>query len=1776
MATMFTDWSAPAKGGQVQPTAQPQVSPAAGRGTGMFHDWATPTPAPAAKPTVTPTAPNPASPTQPSAVNGFENFMGNLAQGAEKIAGNVGKAIVGEFTPQNQNIPATGKTTPTVLPGGLKVDFVTPTAQADQSAQTPFSVKSQNQQPTQQQPLAPGQSELKPYTPTLWDKIGQIFNNFTGYDQTTQKALAMNAYALKKVAPEATKNYSLSQLAEPGGNPVKNSSQETVTQQIGVRSEPSTSEFTNMLMTAAAGLGLVEAPIAAVKALGIFSGVSALKSGLVSALTGHGFNPLSGATASDIVPNAPPQLKTALDVLDFLGTAAVTHGIFTHAPGAFDALTKETLTKYNLPQTFTIDPATLRDIQTGGKVTPQDVQDAFTKLQLTGEERAAIAKGKSIDITIPASQVTAIVDRPYWAKIKSIFRIAPSDPTLTGEGTGQPTVSDHISGLLPPGEYKPETVRSTLLNTPFKDTPEVKAVIDASLKANEQGKNLQFSKVSETVPTTRPAFTSNVAQASQQATTEKLNEIRQSSNSQDEAVQKLNEAFVQGLETVKGNREALAGLRTALAKEAQGIAGHSGNYKGDYAMMQALKDSPDIGKYMTALENHIVTADNMLFASDKENIQTLEALKKEIAALPASPEKTQLDTIITEITSKEPFTGEAQYALDVLTNTDNFAEFTKSVGDLAKEFDSEFTSLHNDITSGKITESDYERFSKQYRESLQTSTQPGSAISSEPVKQNLGAGNESTQTENNGAKPQSTKGSELNAETNGSEHTRAGERNGESLSNETNRAAGNGTSITPHYDYQSTQIDLPAEEAKKITDFASKIPDDALYIDQKESIPGRETDPHVTVLYGLDNKVTKEDVAAAVGDTAPITVKFGKTSLFTTNPKYDVLKVDVESQQLRSLNSKIDQSLPHPGTTFPEYQPHATIAYLKKGMGEKYANNGVFEGDEVKLPDLTFSKNDGTKITIPLKGNEEYVTTPLSRTSFKDTQLADYMPNKEAGFIDPGAILDSVTETIDAYKKSQSDNRFGEALRAYFVGERDVRVAETNQLVEDFAKKVKLPVQQEALTLMRDFKGREPELQMLLDGLHPYYDRAVEQFKKENPDATPKEIEDFATSLLERGKKLQNVIKWAQNPTEEMKAVDQQMTDYFAKKLEEGQKLGFLDSKIKPEEYINHLLTPKEEVKPSRGMFASKNKIGRYFQFAKGRAYKDVVEAYLNGSDPKTLNALDAMSIYGDKHSTVAATHLLIKQLKTTELGKFGSRKSEYIPADWEEVAPESNLFKNEIPFIKEFKKEGMTPEQIASWEKKVTEGRAKSTEDKYLEADIAHQSLFAPKKVVDALKPITGGDYLNNLPGFAKMRLYQAYIKTAELGLSVFHMRAMTLTSMGNQDIIGTLRSAARDINTPQFKEIERNFIKAGGTTSILGRTIEAYRATRKPSVEGFLLKETPVIHQLDQIAHGLTHTTFNVLQRKYKVIDFALKDAAWMSKHMNATDAEHYIAQRSIAKEINAAYGGLQWEILGVGKMLQNLTRFLMLAPDWTFSNWFNAKTAFEGGAGGKAARAFWVRSIIYGVILNQIASVLFSGQLSQNPAKAHLGKDGQGKSVDVNLGFAGAPSDMLNLISNIALYGVVQGFFTSLSAKESPTLRTLSQFLSNRNYLGQTIIPKGAGVVVGTARSAVELAQGMSPVPFSIQNYFNMLTDTKGKYIPAEYLTILLGGGTPSHTVPNGMRQVTSGARKGQLVPASAPAPQRPLLEQIMTGKMNEPKVRSSSGGHARGGFHVSRHR
>jgi len=179
----------------------------------------------------------------------------------------------------------------------------------------------------------------------------------------------------------------------------------------------------------------------------------------------------------------------------------------------------------------------------------------------------------------------------------------------------------------------------------------------------------------------------------------------------------------------------------------------------------------------------------------------------------------------------------------------------------------------------------------------------------------------------------------------------------------------------PKYDYHSIQVEMKNCSSEKDFGFSHqqmKVPEDVVYREypQKEGISGflmddpRETfglenNPHITVLFGLKNEADYFPIHRYFRKFGNVTFEIGNISRFS-NPEmpYDVIKFDIKSPQLHALNHYIRANFDvHVG--FPEYKPHMTIAYVKKGACQGLEGPCDWTGTKYTVSVAKFSHNGG-------------------------------------------------------------------------------------------------------------------------------------------------------------------------------------------------------------------------------------------------------------------------------------------------------------------------------------------------------------------------------------------------------------------------------------------------------------------------------------------------------------------------------------------------------------------------------------------------------------------------------------------------------------------------------------------------------------------------------------------------------------------------------------------------------------------------------------------------
>lgn len=129
------------------------------------------------------------------------------------------------------------------------------------------------------------------------------------------------------------------------------------------------------------------------------------------------------------------------------------------------------------------------------------------------------------------------------------------------------------------------------------------------------------------------------------------------------------------------------------------------------------------------------------------------------------------------------------------------------------------------------------------------------------------------------------------------------------------------------------------EKPSFIQELQNKIPIEELYTEEDNDNFGIENETHVTLVPCLDKHLCCDELKQYLKPLSKYPIILANISKFE-NDKYDVLKCDVGSEPLMATNSEICSKFPT-FSEFKDYHPHMTIAYLKKGMADKYLKNYI-------------------------------------------------------------------------------------------------------------------------------------------------------------------------------------------------------------------------------------------------------------------------------------------------------------------------------------------------------------------------------------------------------------------------------------------------------------------------------------------------------------------------------------------------------------------------------------------------------------------------------------------------------------------------------------------------------------------------------------------------------------------------------------------------------------------------------------------------------------------
>jgi len=161
------------------------------------------------------------------------------------------------------------------------------------------------------------------------------------------------------------------------------------------------------------------------------------------------------------------------------------------------------------------------------------------------------------------------------------------------------------------------------------------------------------------------------------------------------------------------------------------------------------------------------------------------------------------------------------------------------------------------------------------------------------------------------------------------------------------------------YEYGCVMVEVPVSNWNEITSYIN--PDD-VYEEPGDNTHGIQKNPHVTILYGLHEGVTEEQVKSVFENfDADINIKVDGIDIFE-NKDYDVVKFNVipdgALQYLHDELSKFPNS-----NEYPDYKPHITVAYVKSGTGKKYIKPD-YKYEVKNVDKITYSLSNGEKLNF--------------------------------------------------------------------------------------------------------------------------------------------------------------------------------------------------------------------------------------------------------------------------------------------------------------------------------------------------------------------------------------------------------------------------------------------------------------------------------------------------------------------------------------------------------------------------------------------------------------------------------------------------------------------------------------------------------------------------------------------------------------------------------------------------------------------------------------------
>jgi hypothetical protein len=179
----------------------------------------------------------------------------------------------------------------------------------------------------------------------------------------------------------------------------------------------------------------------------------------------------------------------------------------------------------------------------------------------------------------------------------------------------------------------------------------------------------------------------------------------------------------------------------------------------------------------------------------------------------------------------------------------------------------------------------------------------------------------------------------------------------------------------PKFKFGSTQANIPgdSEASGAIKTAQQKIAAADRAGDTNDAVGGLVNDHHVTVRYGLKND-DLTGIKNYLSRQKPFEARLGKTQSYPASEHSDgaaPIVAPVDAPELRQLEAELDRHGEFAARSFPEYKPHATIAYVQPASAKKYEGMNETDGKKFTVASISISDRNGKQTEVPLLGGAQ-------------------------------------------------------------------------------------------------------------------------------------------------------------------------------------------------------------------------------------------------------------------------------------------------------------------------------------------------------------------------------------------------------------------------------------------------------------------------------------------------------------------------------------------------------------------------------------------------------------------------------------------------------------------------------------------------------------------------------------------------------------------------------------------------------------------------------------